>query len=403
MSLLTKKLFYDNVYQKEFTANILTVKKIDEKFHIELSQTAFYPEGGGQPCDQGNIEDLQVSYVYEKDNKIYHVIDKEPPKLHLLKCSIDWKKRFDHMQQHLGQHILSACFHELLDAQTVGFHLGDEFVTIDISLNSISNAQLKKIEYFANQVVFNNLHVKQFYPTASKLSKLPLRKAPTVTENIRIIEIDGFDFSPCGGTHPVHTGEVGLIKIRKHEKIRGNTRIEFVCGNRALKDFHWKNSHINTISNLLSVKDKDALDSVERIYADYTLQKKKIRTLKEQLLDLESLTLHQNAYAFNDTKIINKVFDDRDFGELRTLSTKLISQPNTIVLLGSRNEKAQIILSCSNEINIEMNKIFKEVCPIINGRGGGNVHTAQGGGDHLLGIEEALETAENIIKTQYLA
>ncbi|QZY56519.1 alanyl-tRNA editing protein [Crassaminicella profunda] len=399
---MTKKLFYDNVHQKEFTANILKVKEIDGKFHIELNQTAFYPEGGGQPCDKGTIENLQVSYVYEKENKIYHVLDKAPPKLHLLKCSIDWKRRFDHMQQHLGQHILSACFHELFDAETVGFHLGDTFVTIDITLSNISPTQLEKVEYFANQVVFNNLHVKQLYPTALKLSDLPLRKPPKVKENIRIIEIDQFDFSPCGGTHPIHTGEVGLIKIRKWEKVRGNIRIEFVCGNRALKDFHWKNNHINKISTLLSVKDVDTFSSVERIFSDYTFQKKEIRRLKEQLLDYESLALYQNASILNGTKIINKVYDDRDFGELRTLAAKIVSQPNTIVLLGSRNEKAQMLLSCSNEINIDMNKIFKEVCPIINGRGGGNAHTAQGGGDNISKIEEALKTAQRIITNEYL-
>ncbi|QXM06223.1 alanyl-tRNA editing protein [Crassaminicella indica] len=399
---MTKKLFYDNIYQKEFTANIASVKEIDGKFHIELNQTAFYPEGGGQPCDKGTIEGLEVSYVYEKNNKIYHIIDREPPKLHLLKCAINWERRFDHMQQHLGQHILSACFHKLFDAKTVGFHLGNEFVTIDITLNNISPVQIEKVEYFANQVVFNNLHVKQLYPTASKLSELPLRKPPKVKENIRIIEIDQFDFSPCCGTHSSHTGEVGVIKIRKWEKIRGNIRIEFVCGNRALKDFYWKNDTINKISKLLSVKDIDALSGVERIFSQYNSQKKEIRKLKEQLLDYEASTFYQSAYIVNNIKIINNIFDNRNFEDIRNLAAKIVSKPDVIVLFGLKNEKAQMILSCSKEIDINMTKVFKEVCPIINGRGGGNAHTAQGGGDQTSKLEEALKTAQDIIIHQYL-
>ncbi|QEK12392.1 hypothetical protein FQB35_08385 [Crassaminicella thermophila] len=399
---MTKKLFFKNVYLKEFTANIISKEEIEGEFHIVLDQTAFYPEGGGQPCDTGTIDSLKVCYVYEKDNKIYHIVDKKPTKLNNVKCTIDWEKRFDHMQQHLGQHILSACFEELFDAETVGFHLGTAFVTIDVTLSDLSNDQAQKVEYLANQVVFNNLRVNQLYPNPSKLSELPLRKPPKVDKNIRIIEIDQFDFSPCGGTHPSYTGEVGLIKIRKWEKIRNNIRIEFVCGNRALKDFTWKNDYIYKIANLLSIKDLDVLNGIEKIYSNYHSQQKEIKKLKEQLLNYEAFALYQEADIHKEIKIIYKIYDNRDFNELRTLATKIISKPNAIVLFGARNKKAQMILSSSKQIEINMNEIFKKVCIIFNGKGGGNNHNAQGGGDNLSKLEDALKEAKNIIINQYI-
>lgn len=402
MVSLTKKLFYDNIYLKEFTSNILSIEEIDKQFHILLDQTAFYPEGGGQPSDIGTIENIQVLYVYKKDNKIYHILREKPKKLHDVKCIIDWEKRFDHMQQHLGQHILSGCFHKFFNAKTVGFHLGEAFVTIDIALKTMSDVQAEKIEYFANQVIFSNLKVKQFYPTPKELSEMVLRKSPKVIKNIRIVEIDQFDFSPCGGTHLSHTGEVGMIKIRKWEKNKGNIRVEFICGNRALKDFYWKNNYINKISNLLSSKDIDTLHNVERIFSEYSLQKKEIRNLKETLLDYEASTLHKEASMFKDIKFVHKIYNKRDFWELKILASKIVAHPNIIVLFGTKNEKAQMILSCSKNIQINMNELFKMVCPIINGKGGGNSHTAQGGGDNILKLEDALEEAKNIILHNYL-
>ena len=371
-------------------------------YHIVLDQTSFYPEGGGQPSDTGYIEDLYISHVYEEDHIIYHVTNAKPEKLQHLKCSIDWDRRFDNMQQHLGQHILSACIDKLINAETVGFHLGVDYVTIDVTMESISQIQVDKVEYFANQIVFNNLSVTQLYPNESVLKKIPLRKPPKVKENIRIIEINQFDFSPCGGTHPTHTGEVGLIKIRKLEKIRDTTRVEFACGNRALKDYNWKNNSINQISSLLSLKDVDSLKGVEKIYTENISLKKEIRKLKEENLNYEAGELYRQTPEKRGIKIITKVFENRDFGEVRLLAAKTVSNPGTMALLGVKNEKAQIILSCSDEVTINMNELFKEISPMINGKGGGNSKTAQGGGDDKGNLEGALQAAHTIVEKRYL-
>lgn len=398
---MTRKLFHENVYLKEFTANILKIREKEGKYYLVLDQTAFYPEGGGQPHDLGWIGNCEVEYVFEENGQIYHVTNLPPEKPDHVKCRIDWNRRFDHMQQHLGQHLLSAAFEKLFDAKTVGFHLGTEYVTIDVTLEEMSPTQAEKVEYLANQFVMNNLQVKQLYPDVETLEKLPLRKPPKIKENIRIIEVDQVDFSPCGGTHPSQTGEVGLIKIRKWEKIRGITRVEFLCGNRALKDYHWKNHQINAISNLLSVKDRDVQSAVERIYSENHSLKKDIRNLKEQFIDYEGAMLYRDAETLGPIKIIRKIFDQRDFGELRLLAAKLVSQPDVIVLFGTKDEsKAQIIFSRSKELEIPMNNLFKKVSPMINGKGGGNPQTAQGGGNNLENLEKALETAYSMIAEQ---
>ncbi|WP_207726946.1 alanyl-tRNA editing protein [Anaerosolibacter carboniphilus] len=404
LKTMTKKLYHENVYLKEFTADILSILEKEGKYHVILDQSAFYPEGGGQPHDQGWIEDSEVEYVYEENHQIYHVVNIPPEKLIHAKCKIDWKRRFDHMQQHLGQHILSSAFDKLFDAATVGFHLGTEYITIDITLGNITKQQIEKAEYLSNQVIWNNLHVKQLYPDPETLKALPLRKQPKVTENIRIVEIDQVDYSPCGGTHPSQTGEVGIIKIRRWEKIRDTTRIEFVCGNRALKDYTWKNDQINTLSNLFSVKDQDTQIAVEKMYSENQTMKKDLKSMHDQLMVYEAKALYDQAEVSKTVRIIHRVFEQRDFGELRQLAAKIVSNPNVVVLFGTKdNEKAQIVLSRSSEININMNELFKEISPLINGKGGGNPQTAQGGGNEVSNLGSSLLAAQNIIMKRYLA
>lgn len=403
LKTMTKKLFLENVYLKEFTANILSILEKEGKYHIILDQSAFYPEGGGQPHDLGWIDNSEVDYVYEEDHRVYHVVNTLPANLTQVKCKIDWERRFDHMQQHLGQHILSSVFDNLFDAATVGFHLGSEFVTIDITLQDITKQQIERAEYLSNQIIWNNLHVKQLYPDPETLKSLPLRKQPKVTENIRIIEIDQVDYSPCGGTHPSQTGEVGIIKIRGWEKIRDSARIEFICGSRALKDYSWKNDQINTLSNLFSVKDQDTQSAVERIYHENQTMKKESKATRDQLMAYEAKSLYDQAEVHTTVRIVHEIFDQRDFGELRQLAAKIVSNPNVIVLLGTKDkEKAQIILSRSNEININMNELFKEIAPLINGKGGGNSQTAQGGGSDISNLASSLQAAQNIITKRYL-
>lgn len=396
------KLFLNDSYIKEFNADILEIVHNENGTSVVLDKTAFYPEGGGQPCDTGVIGDYHVSYVYEENNLVYHVVDGEPSICKNIRCSIDWDRRFDHMQQHCGQHILSAAFDKLLNGATVGFHLGAEYVTVDIAVDSLTPEDARKIEALANDIVFKNLQVRYHYPEPHELSNFPLRKTPSVDENIRIVEVDGFDFSPCGGTHPMLTGDIGLIKIRKWEKYKNSIRVEFVCGWRALKDYYWKNEYINELSNILSSKDTDVLEGVKRTVSEFYTANKEVKNLKDKVLTYEASELYSCSEIINGVRIVKKVFSGRDFKEVTSLAGKIARNTNVIALLGLKSENAQLVFTRSSDVNIKINELFKEVVSLINGKGGGNPQSAQGGGSDVSNLESALESAYIILKNRYL-
>lgn len=396
---LTIKLFYKNTYIKEFNANIVHIVEKDDSFHVELNQTAFYPEGGGQPSDEGYIDDVKVSYVYEDNAKIYHVLDRLPSTLEEVKCTINWEKRFDHMQQHLGQHILSAAFEKLHDANTIGFHLSSNTVTIDID-KVLTSDDIKKVEYFTNQIVFNDLLVKILYPSKEDLETLPLRKAPSVSDNIRIVKIDDLDYSPCCGTHPNRSGEVGLIKIRKYEKYKSGLRIDFVCGNRALKDYNIKNDIVNSLSYLLSANVDEVLDIVDKNNEELKNIKKENKNLKDQLIKFEAIELLKNAEVQGNIKIVKNIFEHRNINEIKLLSANLVDNDKTIVIFAiSSNNKAQLVFSRSKDLStIVMKDILTKCLPLIDGKGGGSPFAAQGGGTKVDNLGAAIDLAHNEIK-----
>lgn len=396
---MTIKLFYKNTYIKEFNANIVQIVEKDNQFHVELNQTAFYPEGGGQPSDVGYIDDIEVSHVYEEQDKVYHVIHKLPSKLENIKCKIDWEKRFDHMQQHLGQHILSAAFEKLHDAKTIGFHLSENSVTIDID-KVLSNEDIRKVEYFTNQIVFNDLLVQILYPNEKELASMPLRKLPTATDNIRIVKLDDFDYSPCCGTHPNRTGEVGLIKIRRFEKYKSGLRIDFVCGDRALRDYLIKNDIINSISSNLSVKFDEILSNIERINKELQDTKKENKNLRGEIINFESIDLLNNAEIVNNIKIIKKIYHHMDVGEVKQLSSSLVNHDRCIAILGiNTNNQARLLFSRSKDLDtINMKEILNSCIPLIDGKGGGSPFSAQGGGKNSDNLEAAIDNAYKQIK-----
>ena len=403
--MTTKKLYWENPYLTEFNANIVTIaayEKDPTKQVVVLDQTAFYPEGGGQPWDEGYIHNSEVIYVYEENNVIYHVVDPMSENQGEVLCRLNWQRRFDFMQQHLGQHILSSVIEELYDADTVGFHLGNDAVTIDITREALTSQEVETIEKKANEYIYKNLSVTIHYPNKEELLKFTLRKSPSVAEGIRIVEIDKTDFSPCGGTHPGNTGEVGIIKIKRLEKMRGNTRIEFICGNRALNDYIWKNSYINDIASLLSIKDIETFPFVERIFHDLRQLEKENRNLQKNLLDYQIKELHNQGEDYKNYKIVVKIFDGIDFKNLQHMATALNRYENTIIFLATKNEKAQVVFSRSQELNLDINKLFREVVGMINGKGGGNPMTAQGGGDDLANLEGMMEAAKIKLVKEYL-
>ncbi|GAI24926.1 unnamed protein product, partial [marine sediment metagenome] len=241
---MTKRLYYEDSYLKEFRAKVLKKIKIDNRLAVVLDETAFYPTSGGQPYDKGVIQDVPVVEVVEEGDEIIHILKEElKEKINSeVVGKIDWKRRFDHMQQHLGQHILSGALMKLWGVETVSFHLGEEVCTLDIAKEKLTEEEAKKAEECTNEIIFDNRPVKCYFVEGEEeLERSNLRKVPEKTGKIRIIEVEDFDLSACGGTHCQATGEVGMIKITKWEKRGEKIRLEFICGRRAWKDYFWKN------------------------------------------------------------------------------------------------------------------------------------------------------------------
>jgi alanyl-tRNA synthetase len=273
---------------------------------------------------------------------------------------------------------------------------------VDINIESLSPDDACRVESMANDIVFKNIPVRYHYPGPDEISRFDLRKAPSVTENIRIVEVDGFDFSPCGGTHPLHTGDVGLIKIRKWEKYKSSVRVEFVCGYRALKDYTWKNDYINQLSNILSSKETDIIENARNSLGQLHEANKEVKALKDKVLSYEALDLYNNSGIVKGVHIIKQSYIDREFKELTYLAGKITRYPSAIALLGVKSSNAQMIFMRSSDLNVKMNDLFKETLPLINGKGGGNPQSAQGGGTDISNLESALDSAYIILKNRYL-
>lgn len=396
---MTEKLYLNDSYLKTFTAEVLERGTKDDLPYVILDKTAFYPEGGGQPWDLGTINGCKVIKVLEEEGKIFHYLESSIDVL-TVEGEVDWSRRFDHMQQHLGQHILSGVFERLLDGETVGFHLGEEYVTVDIALDKITKEQLDQVEEEANKVVYNNLDVKAYYVDSEQVKTLPMRKLPKVEEDIRIVEVGGYDYSGYGGTHPKNTGEVGIIKIIRREKAKGNVRVEFLCGKRALKDYGRKNDTILESSALLSRPFYELKDGIEVAKDQISKLTKENKVLKDEVNRYRVEELYAKASSYKDIKILSHLFLGEDFGSIANMATKLTEKGKVVVLFAKEAEKSQFIFTCSKDVEIDMNALLKEILPMVNGTGGGNKFRAQGGTTGREGIEKALEEAVSKLTNQ---
>ena len=411
--------YFNDSYKCKFTARVLREEaQEDGRYGVVLDETFFYPTSGGQPNDVGTIAGVKVLDVVDGE-EIVHVLE------HSLRegqgsqavqgteslfniqgqevdCELDWGRRFDHMQQHAGQHILSACFQKLYDAETVGFHLGDEYVTVDVTLEDLDWEMVRKVETAANEIIYRNLPIKAYFIQPDQVDTLPLRKKPVVTEDIRIIEVEGEDYSPCGGTHPARTGEIGIIKVRRWEKKRNNTRVEFICGRRAFQDYQWKTEQINDISNALSVKDNESLEGFNRLFQEAKDLRRDMGFVQSRLLSYEAQEFYDKAEVIKGVHLVSAIFTDRDLNSIRRLATQICDRDKAIALFAAKGEKAQIIFQRSENVNINMSDLLKEVMPLINGSGGGNPKSAQGGGTDLHNLESLMQSAQLIISHRHL-
>jgi len=390
----TKRLYLESPYKVEFEAQVVEKVIWEQKPALILDQTCFYPESGGQPCDKGTINEAEVLKVLEDEARIIHLLtgdissDKVTGK-------IEWQTRFDHMQQHSGQHILSQSFHELLGAETLSFHLGEAISSVEMDLRKISEEEVENVERRANEIVFQDREIKCYFIPEEKIESVPLRRPPKKKGLIRVVEVSDFDFSACGGTHVRRAGEIGLIKILKLERIRNNIRFEFICGQRTLEDYLWKNRILRELSTRFTVNEGEILSSVEKLSSDLKSQKRKGKKMQEKIAQYEAQEIIQGTKE----KIIKELFVDKTPEEVRFLVLNIIRKGDFVVLFGLKGEeRGHLILACSENINIDMREIVPLVSPLIKGKGGGRSSLVEIAGEEIVNLEQALERAFEFIK-----
>ncbi|MHB8093866.1 MAG: alanyl-tRNA editing protein [Candidatus Aminicenantales bacterium] len=366
----TRKLYHDDAYLAEFEARIVERREIEGQPAVILDRTAFYPEAGGQSCDLGTIEGIEVLRVEENEGAILHVL-KSPLAADAVHGRIDWPRRFDRMQQHSGQHILSQAFYEILKGETRSFHLGDEVSTVEIGIPKITDETLDRVEARANAVVFENRDVRTSFVPEDRIQEVPLRRPPKKGEDglIRVVDIGEFDYSACGGTHVRRTGEVGLIKIVKWDKLRGNLRFEFVCGGRALRDYQTKTRVVRAAATAFSAAEDEIPAAIENSQAELKALKKRSRRLEERVAAFEAGTMIAEAQG----PIIRAAFEDRSPEEARFLALNIIKQGAFFVLFGAPGEgRSHLILAASESLGFDARTLIPTVSGVLEARGGGS-------------------------------
>ncbi|MCM3358599.1 MULTISPECIES: alanyl-tRNA editing protein [unclassified Psychrobacillus] len=390
---MTNKLYYEDPYLTTFTASI--IKKEPE--YVIISETAFYPTGGGQPCDIGSLNDISVVNVEIIDGEIRHFLAEPLDSQSIeVKGSINWRRRFDHMQQHAGQHILSAAFAELFQMQTVSFHLGKETATIDLDTTEVTEEQLKKVEELANQIILENRAIETKWVTEDELTQYKLRKSTSIKEDIRLVIIPDFDYNACGGTHPSSTGQVGSIKILQTEKEKRHIRVEFVCGKRVLTQLDRKQNVLLSLISKLSSPEEKLVDTANNLLHTNKNLEKLLNEHKQELLKFEAKELLKQS--IND--IVGVTFENRTIQDLQRLARFLVEEsPSSLCVLVSHNEeKLQIVTARGTNREESMKALLLQLLPLINGKGGGNDTLAQGGGEAALSSTELLNKALTYIK-----
>lgn len=367
---MSEKLFYSNSYICESESNIENIIEKDGKYEVVLDKTPFFPEGGGQLCDTGFIDDIPVEYVHENGDTIYHVVSKKP-KNTKVKCKVDFDRRLDNTQQHSGEHLLSAAFFKLYNAQNKGFHMSDNYVTIDIDLKDITDEMLKAVEIEANSYIYKNEPTQIYFKPKEEAEKLPLRKAIKAEGMIRIVKMGDFDCCACCGTHVNRSGEVGIIKILKSERYKGMTRIYFKCGKKALLHCMEEHSILMNASHLLSVDSKNIINKIKKQNNEINELNSSLKESKKKIAQIECKELISST----DNNLIYKLYYDKDFEEVNSIYECLKNEPYILILASLKDNK--IIFGNNGEPSVNCGKIFKENIKNFNGKGGGNAKRAQ--------------------------
>lgn len=379
-------LYYTDAYIQSFDASVVkTATAEDGRHYVVLNNTAFYPTGGGQPHDIGTLNDVAVTDVEKIADEIRHYV--EAPLEGAVHGQLNWTRRFDFMQQHTGQHILTAAFVELFDYATVSFHLGSDTVTIDITTDNITEEQLAQAEARANAIIIENRSITATWITRDELANYPLRKDIAVEgENIRLVIIPNYDYNGCGGTHPSSTGQVQALKILAVEKLKQQSRIHFVCGQRVLQALQMRKTVLSDVARQLSVPEEQAAGALQKVMATAKQTEKKLNEAQDTLLQQLALQLAEQT-------IVAEVFEDYSMQQLQKVARTISAHNDAakVFVVSESAGKLQFVAARGKNATQSMKEISAAVLPLLNGKGGGNDQLVQGGGEPLLSAHELVE------------
>ncbi|HUF48819.1 MAG TPA: DHHA1 domain-containing protein [Vicinamibacterales bacterium] len=379
---MTDRLYYTEPERRAFRAVVTGCATAPPHFHVTLDATAFYPTSGGQPFDTGQLGEARVVDVIDRDDDvIVHVVDRPIAMGTAVEGTIDWPRRFDHMQQHTGQHILSAAFDRLPGAHTTSFHLGADGATIDLA-REVQPAEIARAEAEANRIVWDNRPVTIRFAEAAEAARLPLRKEPARAGRLRLIDVTDFDLSACGGTHVPATGVVGIIAVTGWERFKGGSRIGFVCGGRALAAHGRLRDVVAALARRLSAGAADLDATVARLQDERRERLRQVHRLQDDLAVHRGRALAASAQAVGGLQVVLRHEPGLDGGSLKTLAAAIVSHPGLVAVLvgdGGDGEPAPVVIARSADGSVDASVLLRGLVADLGGRGGGRPELAQGG------------------------
>ncbi|MFI5056970.1 MAG: alanyl-tRNA editing protein [Candidatus Acidiferrales bacterium] len=406
--MATSRLYYNDSFEREFEAEVRRCEPVRVSAGLKapawsamLDRTLFYPTSGGQPHDLGRLGEASVLDVLNEGDEVIHVLDR-PLELGPVRGCIDWDRRFDHMQQHTGQHLLSAIFQERFGLPTVSFHLGSETSSIDLRGLEPSEEIREGAERATNEVIFENRPVTVRYGTAEQLSQIGVRKEVDRRGILRAIEIEGADLQPCGGTHVKRTGQIGLLLVRRCTKIRQDWRVEFVCGRRAERAARADFQRLRQVAAKLDCALEAVAEAAERAVTERDENFKKTRAISGRLAEAEAaLVLLTQLQGPGGVRVVVRSVDDVGAEYLGQFAARLTKEEKTVVVLISK-EEGHIIFAQHSSVGKDMNALLKQVLEKTGGKGGGTRDFARGRLTDAAQAEKALSTARELLQSQGL-
>ena len=388
---MTERLYYTDSYLIDFESTVVAIRDIEGRTGVVLDRTAFYPTSGGQPFDTGTLGEARVLDVMDQGDDIVHVVEGQTPS-GTVGGRIDWSRRFEHMQQHTGQHVLSAAIERVCGARTQSFHLGAEASTIDLS-RELSAGEITAAEGAANDVVWADRPVSISLVDAGATAALKMRKESARTGMLRIVDIDSFDVSACGGTHVARTGAIGIIAVSGWERFRGGTRLQFRCGSRALLAHRSLRDLAAEAARLLSIAAPELPQALERLQTEGRELRRRLKEAEARLVVVGAEALARDARDLAGLRVVARSIPDADANALKAMAQALAAKAGHLaILVGVAPPLSLAVARAPDVTTVDASKLLRKLLDRFGGKGGGRPDLAQGGGVNATD-EEVIEAA----------